>query len=98
MARAEVMEEAGLELDDLWHILTIYPSPGGSSERVHVFLAPSAGGQRVAPGGGLAEDGEDSRVRVIGLDEALGMVYEGCIVDAKTVAALFYLGVRWSEL
>ncbi len=98
VARAEAMEEAGLELGDLLPVLTIYPSPGGSSERVHVFLAPYAEGQRVAPGGGLVEDGEDIRVQVMGLDEALAMAREGRIVDAKTVAALFYLQAIWPEL
>jgi len=97
VARAEAMEEAGLELGDLCHILTIYPSPGGSSERVHVYLAPFTAERRVAPGGGLAEHGEDIRVEVLGLDEALRMVFDGRIADAKTVAALLYLQVRWPD-
>jgi len=97
VARAEAMEEAGLELDDLRHVLTIYPSPGGCSERLHVYLAPYEEGQRVAPGGGLAESGEDIRVRVLGLEEALAMVRDGRIVDAKTVAALLYLRAWWPE-
>ena len=97
VARAEAMEEAGLELGDLQHVLTIYPSPGGSSERVHVFLAPFDGSQRMAPGGGLAEHGEDIRMRVMRLDEALRMVFDGRIVDAKTVAALLYLQVQWAQ-
>lgn len=98
VARAEAMEEAGLELDDLRRVLTIYPSPGGSSERVHIYLAPYTEERRVAPGGGLAEHGEDIRVCVMGLDEALRMVAEGRIVDAKTVVALLYLQAQWAEM
>ncbi len=98
VARAEAMEEAGLDLTELRHVLTLYPSPGGSSERLHVYLAPYTDAQRVAPGGGLVEGGEDIRVRVVALDEALAMAREGRIVDAKTVAALFYLQAVWDEL
>lgn len=98
VARAEALEEAGLDLNALRHVLTIYTSPGASSERLHIYLAPYADEQRVAPGGGLAEDGEDIRVRVLGLDEALRMIAAGRIVDGKTVAALLFLQVHWSEL
>jgi len=98
VARAEAMEEAGLALTDLRHVMTLYPSPGGSSERMHVFVAPYDKAQRVARGGGLAEDGEDIRVRVFGLDEALRMVRSGKIVDAKTAAALLYLALVWPDL
>lgn len=97
VARAEAMEEAGLDLVDLRHALTLYLSPGGSSERLHIYLAPYTDAQRVAPGGGLVEGGEDIRVRSLGLDEALAMVREGRIVDAKTVAALLYLQAAWDE-
>ena len=98
VARAEAMEEAGLDLTDLRHILTMYLSPGGSNERLHLFLAPYTEAQRVAPGGGLVEGGEDIRVWVVALDEALAMVQDGHIVDAKTVAALLYLQAMWHEL
>ncbi len=98
VARAEALEEAGYRLDNLRHVATVYPSPGGTSERMHIFLATVSSQGRVGQGGGLAESGEDILVRTFRLEEALQMVEEGCIVDAKTIIALYYLALHREEL
>ena len=98
VARSEAMEEAGYRLDALQHVLTVYPSPGGSSERVHIYLASVRREQRVGAGGGLPASGEDILVRTFDLDEALKMIEDGRIVDAKTVLALQYLAMHWGEV
>lgn len=88
VARSEVREEAGYEVDHLQHLATCFLSPGGSSERVHIYAATVSLGQRVASGGGLAAEGEDVRLRLLGREEALGHVRRGAIRDAKTIVAL----------
>lgn len=98
IARSEAMEEAGYHLGPLRHILTFYPSPGACSERIHLYLAPVTPAARVAAGGGLAEHGEDVCVQAFALDEALRMVEEGRIMDAKTIIALQYLARHWDAL
>jgi len=98
VVRAEALEEAGYHLDALHHVATVYPSPGGTSERMHIFLAPVSAAQRVGRGGGLAESGEDILVRTFSLEEALRMVEDGRIADAKTVLALQYLALHEQEL
>jgi len=98
VARAEALEEAGYRLDNLRHVATVYPSPGGTSERMHIFLATVSSQGRVGQGGGLAESGEDILVRTFRLEEALQMVEEGRIVDAKTIIALYYLALHREEL
>lgn len=98
VARAEALEEAGYRLDNLRHVATVYPSPGGTSERMHIFLATVSSQGRVGQGGGLAESGEDILVRTFRLEEALQMVEEGRIVDAKTIIALYYLALHRQEL
>jgi len=98
VARAEALEEAGYRLDNLRHVATVYPSPGGTSERMHIFFATVSSQGRVGQGGGLAESGEDILVRTFRLEEALQMVEEGCIVDAKTIIALYYLALHREEL
>lgn len=88
VARAEVREEAGYEVQSLQHLTTCFLSPGGSSERVHLYLARVAVGERRWPGGGLAGEGEDTRLCVCGREEALQLVRSGAIADAKTIVAL----------
>ncbi|MCD6518602.1 MAG: NUDIX hydrolase, partial [Anaerolineae bacterium] len=97
VVRSEALEEAGYRLRALHHIMTVYPSPGGSSERVCVYLAPVECQDRVARGGGLPEDGEDILVQEFSLEEALEMIESGQIVDAKTILALQYLAAHWGE-
>jgi len=88
VARAEVREEAGYEVDRLEHLATCFLSPGGSSERVHIYLARISVDERKWPGGGLAGEGEETRVCVLGRQEALDLVQSGTIADAKTIIAL----------
>lgn len=88
VARAEVREEAGYQVEALQHLATCYLSPGGSSERVYIYLATIDSQVRAWPGGGLAGEGEDTRLRVYGREEALALVRRGAIADAKTIIAL----------
>ncbi len=39
VAKKEVLEETGYNIDDLKYLTQFYPSPGGSSERIFVYLA-----------------------------------------------------------
>jgi ADP-ribose pyrophosphatase len=98
VAHNEAMEEAGYRLDELHYIMTLYPSPGGSSERMHLYLAPVTSGDRVADGGGVDDDAEDVRVARFELGQALEMVRDGRIRDAKTVVALQYLALYEDQL
>ena len=94
VARSEALEEAGLRLGDLLHLTTAYLSPGGSTERIHLYLSPIAEGCRVGRGWGLAADGEDTLVRRFPVAVALAMIADGRIVDAKTVIALQWLALH----
>ena len=93
VARSEALEEAGYRLGPLVHLATIYPSPGGSSERIYLYWTDLRQARRVAPGGGLAHSGEDIHVSAFTLEEALRMVREGEIVDAKTIIALQHVAL-----
>ena len=93
MARREAVEEAGLELGELWPLTQYYPSPGGSDERVHLFVgrcnSQGAGGVH-----GLEEEGEDIRVLVWSLDEALAALEDGRIDNAASIIALQWLALN----
>lgn len=94
MAREELLEEAGYEIrGELQPIVTIYPSPGGTSERIHLFLAEVDHRQRAGEGGGLPAEGEDIQIVVLPFREAMDMVARGEISDAKTIIALQHLAL-----
>ena len=90
-ARRESVEEAGYRPQALDHVASVYLSPGGCTERIHLFVAAVSPADRVAPGGGLAEEHEDIHTVWLSLDEALAMVRRGEIMDAKTVICLQHL-------
>ena len=96
VACSELLEEAGLRLDRrrLHLITTFYPSPGGSTERVHLYWGHFSAGDWVARGGGSAAGRDDIRVVVVPFDEAWSMLEAGEIVDGKKVIALQYLALR----
>lgn len=88
VARAEAQEEAGYELDELEHLTTCYLSPGGSSERIHIYAARVSLAELPPETGGLASEGEDTRLCILSRTEALERVRDGRIRDAKTIIAL----------
>lgn len=92
VARAELLEEAGYTVDDLEPIGRFYVSPGGTSERVLLYLGLAHG--KVSSGGGLTDEHEDIQIVEIPLTEAMKMVETGEICDAKTIIALQWLELR----
>jgi len=84
-ARRELVEETGYEPARLTHLLTIYPSPGTSTERIHVFLA-----EDLRYRGARLEEDEAIETLWVPLSEALEMIRRGDIRDAKTIVALLY--------
>jgi ADP-ribose pyrophosphatase len=97
VANKELLEEAGYVVrGELHPITTIYPSPGGTSERIHLFWGEVDHRERVAEGGGVAAEGEETQIVVLPLREAMDKVARGEICDAKTIIALQHLALRKS--
>ncbi len=97
VARREAAEEAGLDLLDLLPACRFFLSPGGSTETCQLFIgridAATAGGVF-----GVADEGEDIRVHVLDLDEALRWLEEGRIRVASTIIALQWLALHRSAI
>ena len=49
---------------------------------------------RVSDGGGIADEGEDIEVLELSIDEALAMIVDGRIADAKTIMLLQYAALN----
>jgi len=94
VAHRELLEEAGYKAKgELQPIATIYPSPGGTSECIHLFLGEVDRRQRASKGGGIAAEGEDTQIVALPFREALDLVARGEICDAKTIIALQHLAL-----
>lgn len=82
-AKRELTEEAGVAATD-WHRLgEIVPVPGYADERIHLFLA---GG--LSPARQQLDADEVLQVHEIALTDALAMIEQGKIQDAKTLCGL----------
>ena len=97
-ARREAMEEAGLRLTTLISVGSVFPMPGVSTEKMHLFLAEYAGEDRVAEGGGLAEETEEIEVLEMPLAELAERADKGELDDLKTLALLQSLRLRRPDL
>jgi nudix-type nucleoside diphosphatase (YffH/AdpP family) len=92
--RREAMEEAGLRIRELGHIATCWASPGVSTERFHLYLAPYSSADRVSNGGGRPDEFEDITVREIALSELAQLADKGRLTDSKTLLLLQTLRLR----
>ena len=94
IASKELLEEAGYVVQgELRPIATIYPSPGGSSERISLLLGLVNHKDRLNAGGGLPSKGEDIQVESLSFQESMVMITRGEIIDAKTIIALQHLAL-----
>ena len=92
--RAEAEEETGYRLHDVHKVFEAFMSPGAVTEKLHFFVAEYEPEMRVSAGGGLAHEGEDIEVLELSIDEALAMIADGRIIDAKTIMLLQYAALN----
>ena len=92
--RLEAEEETGYRLHDVHRLFEAFMSPGALTEKIHFFVAEYEPGMRVSAGGGLADEGEEIEVLELDIDEALAMISDGRIVDAKTIMLLQHAALK----
>lgn len=97
VVRREAQEEAGVIVGRCEPIVSYLSSPGGTSERMYVYVgevdATTAKGIH-----GLAYENEDIRVHVVSREQAYRWVEEGIIDNAASVIALQWLQLHHLEL
>lgn len=97
VALRESEEEAGIQVKNLTHCLTVWDSPGGIVERIHLFAGEVDSAQ--AKGiHGLAEENEDIRVHVVKREQAYQWVCEGKIDNGIAVIGLQWLQLNYAQL
>jgi nudix-type nucleoside diphosphatase (YffH/AdpP family) len=97
-ARREALEECGVRLGALEHVVASWTMPGVSTERIDLYLAAYAESDRVTAGGGLAHEDEDIEVVEMPLAELAALTDAGRLVDMKTLVLALALRARRSDL
>lgn len=92
VAIREAEEEAGLKVEKVEHALSVWNSPGGTSERLHIFLG-LVDSTQVGGIYGLDEEDEEMLVHVVSREQAYQWIKEGKIDNVITV-----IGLQWLEL
>ncbi len=97
VAKKEVFEETGLQVDTIRPIVSYYASPGSNAEKFHLFYAIID--SSLASGiHGLKEEHEDIRVRVFSLEDCNQALAEGTVNNALTLIALQWLQLHYQQL
>jgi ADP-ribose pyrophosphatase len=90
-AERELVEEAGLAADSMELLVEFHNSPGYCDESVSVFLAT---GLRPVAEDRQGVEEQHMTIERVPLDDALSMVGDGHITDAKTIIGLSLVAAR----
>jgi ADP-ribose pyrophosphatase len=85
-AKRELLEETGYSASHWRHIFTFYASPGFVAETMSVYLATGLQAGEAQP-----EADELIQIRFVPLPNAVRMVLNGTIRDAKTISSVLWL-------
>lgn len=97
VAKKEVLEETGLQVETVYPMVSYYASPGGNAEKFHLFYAIVDAS--LAHGiHGLKDEHEDIRVRVLSLEACWQALESGTINNALTLIALQWLKLHHQQL
>ncbi len=101
VAIREAKEETDLTLcsNDLMPIMQYLSSPGGMSERIHLYLAHFDSDQ-INSGGihGLPEENEDILLHLVSRTHALELLTQGKVTNAATIIGLQWLALNYQSL
>lgn len=90
-AKRELEEETGYTTDSLSHIISFYTSPGFADELVYLYLAEDL---KVMTTKAELDEDEFVEVMEVTVDEALTLIQNKEIYDAKTAYAVQYLQLK----
>ena len=94
----EAFEELGVRLAAVEPVVAAWSMSAVSSERIHLFLAPYSSADRVAAGGGMAEEGEEIEVLERPLKALLAEADAGELTDLKSLTLVWALARRRPDL
>ena len=86
----ETEEEVGYRLKTVKKVFEAYSSPGVMTEKMHYFIGEYTDDMKVSEGGGVESEHEDIEVLEIPFKQAVEMLNNGEIHDARTIILLQY--------
>jgi nudix-type nucleoside diphosphatase (YffH/AdpP family) len=90
----ETEEESGYKVTKIEKVMETYMSPGAVTEILHLFIAEYTDEMKVNEGGGLDNEHENIEVIEMLFSEAVDMVKNKGVVDAKTILLLQYAQIN----
>jgi nudix-type nucleoside diphosphatase (YffH/AdpP family) len=90
----ETEEEVGYRLKTVKKVFEAYASPGVLTEKMHFFIGEYTDAMKVHEGGGLESEHEDIEVLELPFTEAVSMLNNGQIHDARTIILLQYAQIH----
>lgn len=85
-ASRELIEETGFHAGKMSKLMRLYPSPGISSECMHLFMA-----SKLTPAYAKGDEDEEISVASFSSKQIQRMIFEGKIIDAKTIAGFLFV-------
>ncbi|MFZ5353537.1 MAG: NUDIX hydrolase [Bacillota bacterium] len=85
----ELKEETGLTCEKVTFLTQMYPSPGYTDEKIHIYIA-----EGLQEGDYARDEDEFLNVCRYTLDEAYEMISTGIIKDAKTIIAVLAVKLK----
>jgi ADP-ribose pyrophosphatase len=98
VVKKEAYEEAGLNLTELEFMLSYLSSPGGTTERLHLYLARADLSDVESGVYGLETEGEDINTHVLSVDDALTRLNNGEMDNAATVICMQWLALNHEKM
>ena len=92
VAKREAIEEAGITIGRCKPIISYLASPGGLTEKLHIWVGEVDSSTAIGVHG-LAEENEDIKVHVVSREQAYQWVENGVINNAASIIAL-----QWFQL
>jgi nudix-type nucleoside diphosphatase (YffH/AdpP family) len=90
----ETKEELGYTISELKKVSTIFLSPGLMKEQAHLYIAVYHEDDKIDNGGGLLSENEEIEVIETSFVDALKMIENKEIIDARTIMLLQYLQIH----
>lgn len=91
--KIEVEEETGYQIEKVKKVFESYMSPGSVTEILYFFIGEYEAKMKVSAGGGAEDETENIEVLEMSFENAIAMISNGEIKDAKTIMLL-----QWAQI